>query len=82
MKIYYTAIAIAAIVVIYFIAALSPLPWYIYLPFVLVFVLAFYWDKLVQIFPVLAVWNSKRAQRNVARGARKKALRSTHGKRM
>ncbi len=82
MKIYYTVIAIGAIVVIYFISALTPLHWYMYLPFIAVFVVVFYWDELTRLFPALGRWRLSRKPRNAGRGNRKKNRHFIRGKRM
>ena len=82
MKIYYTVIAIGAIVVIYFISALTPLHWYMYLPFIAVFAVAFCWDKLVQIAPALGRWRLGGKPHNVGKGSRKGVRHFIRGKRM
>jgi len=51
MKVFYVVAAIFLVVVIYFFSALVPLPWYIYPPFIALFVLSFYWDKLAKYLP-------------------------------
>lgn len=52
MKIYYAVGAIFTVVVIYFVSALVPLPWYIYPPFILLFVICFYWDAVAKYIPI------------------------------
>jgi len=42
---------IALLMFIYMVAALVALPWFTYIPFILLFALAFYWDKIRAILP-------------------------------
>ncbi|OQY18680.1 MAG: hypothetical protein B6I36_06380 [Desulfobacteraceae bacterium 4572_35.1] len=51
MKVFYVVGAIFATLVIYFLLALAPLPWYIYPPFVVLFGCVFYWDKIEKYIP-------------------------------
>lgn len=51
MKVFYGVAVIVLVVVIYFFSALVPLPWYIYPPFIALFVVSFYWDRLAKYIP-------------------------------
>ncbi len=46
MKIIYVFLLIVVVVLIYFFSVLTPLPWYIYPPFISLFLVAFYWDRI------------------------------------
>ncbi|MCD6526925.1 MAG: hypothetical protein J7K75_08055 [Desulfuromonas sp.] len=50
MVFYSIVAAMGAVVLIYFLSALSPIPWYIYPPFIAVFILAYFWGKVINIF--------------------------------
>lgn len=62
MKIFYLVGLVMFIVVLYFFSALIPLPWYIYPPFIVLFVVAFYWDTLAKYIPldIAKMFNSLR----------------------
>lgn len=73
MKFYYVAAVVAVVVLIYFVSALIPLPWYVYLPFIAIFMVAYYWDDVTKYlsrwFPFLTQIKWKRFQR---KGGRRK----------
>jgi len=48
MKCYSVVAVIALVVIVYAFSALVPLPWYIYLPFILIFLLAYQGDRFVR----------------------------------
>ncbi len=50
MAVYSIVGAIALIVVIFFVSVLTPLAWYQYLPFIALFILAYFWEKIIKIF--------------------------------
>jgi divalent metal cation (Fe/Co/Zn/Cd) transporter len=50
MAVYSIVAAVALIMVIYMGSVLAPIPWYLYLPFVGVFILAYFWEKIIKIF--------------------------------
>ncbi len=50
MAIYSIVGAIALIVIVFFVSVLTPLPWYQYLPFAALFILAYFWEKIIKIF--------------------------------
>lgn len=79
---YSVAAALGAIVLIYFFSALSPLPWYHYLPFIGLFAVVFYWGDLRRLLG-LGRGNSSRL-RLPPHCRRKSAVKSTvsHGKRI
>lgn len=47
MKCYSVVAVIALVVIVYAFSALVPLPWYIYLPFALIFLLAYHGDRFL-----------------------------------
>ncbi len=51
MSIFIVVGLIAVLMLVYMVAALGALPWFTYIPFVLLFVLAFFWDKIRSILP-------------------------------
>lgn len=80
MKFYYVAALIAVVVLVYFVSALIPLPWYIYLPFIAIFIVAYQWDNVTPYlrrwFPFVTQFKGKRFKRKGGRRA------SGTGKRM
>ena len=51
MKVFYFVAAIFIVVLIYLFSSLVPLPWFIYPPFILIFLIVFYWDRLRKYIP-------------------------------
>ena len=51
MTVYVIAGLIAALMLVYMVSALGFLPWFTYVPFVLLFVLVFFWDKIRPMLP-------------------------------
>jgi hypothetical protein len=51
MKVFYFVAVIFIIVLIYLFSSLVPLPWFIYPPFILIFLVVFYWDNLRKYIP-------------------------------
>jgi len=47
MTLYSIVAAMGAVVLIYLLSALSPLPWYLYPPFIALFILAYFWEKII-----------------------------------
>lgn len=52
MSVFVIAGAVAVLMLVYMISVLGVLPWFIYIPFVLLFALVFFWDKIRAILPV------------------------------
>lgn len=48
MKCYSIVAVIALVVVVYAFSALVPLPWYLYLPFIAIFLLAYRGDRFIR----------------------------------
>ncbi|MFO7831698.1 MAG: hypothetical protein R6V18_06905 [Desulfuromonadaceae bacterium] len=51
MSVFVVAGAVAVLMLVYMISALGVLPWFLYIPFVLLFALVFFWDKIRAILP-------------------------------
>lgn len=79
MKVYSIVAVLITVVLIYFISALVPLPWYLYLPFVAIFLLVYYWDRVVRRFPSLGRFNR---WRNPRRNQCRPAARGRRGRRI
>jgi len=46
MSVFVVVGAVAVLMLVYMISVLGALPWFIYIPFVLLFALVFFWDKI------------------------------------
>jgi len=67
MAVYSIVGAIALIVVVFFVSVLTPLPWYQYLPFAALFILAYFWEKIIKIFKGSSVVKKDTARRSKTR---------------
>ncbi len=52
MKVFPVVGVILLVVILYFFSALILLPWYIYPPFIALFVVVFYWNRLGKYIPL------------------------------
>nr|WP_320050946.1 hypothetical protein [uncultured Desulfuromonas sp.] len=78
MAVYSIVGAIALIVVVFFISVLTPLHWYQYLPFIAVFILAYFWEKIIKIFRGSEVVKGRR----IHEVKRRKKISNHQGKRI
>lgn len=51
MNVFVIVGVVAVLMLVYMVSALGALPWFIYIPFILLFVLVFFWDKIRAVFP-------------------------------
>ncbi|MDY0213521.1 MAG: hypothetical protein RBR06_11015 [Desulfuromonadaceae bacterium] len=51
MSVFIVAGLMALLMLVYMVAVLGALPWFIYIPFILLFVLAFFWGRIRSILP-------------------------------
>jgi len=52
MSVFVVVAVVAVLMLVYMISVLGVLPWFIYIPFVLLFALVFFWDKIRALFSV------------------------------
>lgn len=64
MSVFVIVGAVALLMLVYMVSVLGFLPWFIYIPFVLLFGVVFFWDRIRTIFP----WDSKRSRRSGTSG--------------
>jgi len=69
MSVFIVVAAVAVLMLVYMISVLGVLPWFIYIPFVLLFALVFFWDKIRALFPVAKT--SGRRMKSVTRNAKR-----------
>ncbi len=62
MSVFVVVGVVAVLMLVYMVSVLGVLPWFIYIPFVLLFALVFFWDKVRAILPVAK--NSKHRASN------------------
>lgn len=80
---------IALLMLVYMVAALGALPWFTYLPFILLFALAFFWGKIRSALPrfrvpssVASTWRSRAGVMRSKKPRRRGKGGSGRGKRM
>jgi hypothetical protein len=60
MSVFVIVGAVALLMLVYMISVLGVLPWFIYIPFVLLFGVVFFWDRIRTMLP----WDIKRPRRS------------------
>ncbi|MCA1797058.1 MAG: hypothetical protein ABR516_02950 [Desulfuromonadaceae bacterium] len=51
MSVFVVVGVVAVLMLVYMISVLGALPWFIYIPFILLFALVFFWDRIRAVLP-------------------------------